>query len=323
VSETTQPQDEISLRDLYLVLKRNVRIIIAITLGAALITYALSMILPKTYRSQANLSLSVTSQQQLSGQILANLPSLSGLAGSFQDLLETRELAQPLGVGNPASRYQAKFDDKTGVWKLSAKGSSPQEAKRSAERLLATARDFLENKLTQTVNSNLLALLAQARIDAEIAQTGLQEIKKALANTAPTLSGDAMVASALESQGVNPLVARSTSPAYASLKLQEANLRAQLAQAQARIETYSRLTQSPKEIRTLVGQALQIQPLVAPSEPLRPVSPRPLLYAAIAAVLGLILSVFWAFLAEALAPRRPEPEAASPRTPPSVKETVH
>jgi len=118
VNETAQPQDEISLRDLYWVLKRNARMILAVTLGAALVTFAISMILPKTYRSQANLSLSVTSQQQLSGQILANLPSLSGLTGSFQDRLETRELAQSLGVANPASRYQAKFDDKTGIWRL-------------------------------------------------------------------------------------------------------------------------------------------------------------------------------------------------------------
>lgn len=334
MNETAQPQDEISLRDLYWVLKRNARIILAVTLGAALVTFAISMILPKTYRSQANLSLSLsiqpfygqqqpTNQQERFSQILANLPSLSGLASSFQDLLETRELAQSLGVANPASRYQAKFDEKTGIWKLSAKGSSPEEARRATEKLLATARDFLESKLAQTVNSNLAALLAQARIDAESAQIGLEEIKKALANTPPTVGADAAVASALESQGVNPLVARATSPAYASLKLQEANLRSQLAQAQARIETYSRLARNPQEIRTLVGQALQIQPLVAPSEPLRPVSPRPLLYAAIAAVLGLILSVFWAFLAEALAPRRPEPEAASPRTPPSVQETVH
>lgn len=323
MNETAQPQDEISLRDLYWVLKRNARMILAVTLGAALVTFAISMILPKTYRSQANLSLSVTSQQQLSGQILANLPSLSGLTGSFQDRLETRELAQSLGVANPASRYQAKFDDKTGIWRLSAKGSSPEEARRATEKLLATARDFLESKLTQTVNSNLAALLAQARIDAESAQIGLQEIKKALANTPPTVGADAAVASALESQGVNPLVARATSPAYTSLKLQEANLRSQLAQAQARIETYSRLARNPQEIRTLVGQALQIQLLVAPSEPLRPVSPRPLLYAAIAAVLGLILSVFWAFLAEALAPLRPEPEAASPHTILPAKETVH
>lgn len=334
MNETAQPQDEISLRDLYLVLKRNARIILAVTLGAALVTFAISMILPKTYRSQANLSLSLsiqpfygqqqpTNQQERFSQILANLPSLSGLAGSFQDLLETRELAQSLGVANPASRYQAKFDDKTGIWRLSAKGSSPEEARRATEKLLATARDFLESKLAQTVNSNLAALLAQARIDAESAQIGLQEIKKALANTPPTVGADAAVASALESQGVNPLVARATSPAYASLKLQEANLRSQLAQAQARIETYSRLARNPQEIRTLVGQALQIQLLVAPSEPLRPVSPRPLLYAAIAAVLGLILSVFWAFLAEALAPLRPEPEAASPHTILPAKETVH
>ncbi|PZA06796.1 MULTISPECIES: Wzz/FepE/Etk N-terminal domain-containing protein [unclassified Meiothermus] len=320
MNETAQGQDEISLRDLYLVLKRNARTILAVPLGAALVTFAISTILPKTYRSQVNLSLSVTSQQQLSGQILANLPSLSGLAGSFQDLLATRELAQTLGVANPASRYQAKFDDKTGVWKLSAKGSSPEEAKRAAEKLLATARDFLEGRLTQTVNSNLAALLAQARIDAEGAQLGLQEIKKALANTSPTAGADAAVAAALESQGVNPLVARASSPAYASLKLQEANLRSQLAQAQARIETYSRLAQNPQEIRALVGQAIQIQILIPPTEPLRPASPKPLLYAAIAAALGLFLGVFWAFLAEALAPGRPEAEAA--HTPPSVKETV-
>jgi len=322
VNETPPPQDEISLRDLYLVLKRNARIILAITLGAALVTYAVSMILPKTYRSQASLSLSVTGQPQLSSQILANLPSLSGLASSFQDLLETRELVQTLGVANPASRYQTKFDEKTGVWKFWAKGSSPEEAKRRVERLLATGRAYLEGKLTQTVNANLMALLAQARIDAEGAQTALQEIKKALANTPPTISTDAATASALESQGVSPLVARSPSPAYASLKLQEANLRSQLAQAQARLETYSRLAQNPQEIRVLIGQSLQIQPLANPSEPLRPIFPRPFLYAGIAAVLGLILSVFWVFLAEALSPRQPEPEPAGLRPAPPAQETV-
>lgn len=90
-----------------------------------------------------------------------------------------------------------------------------------------------------------------------------------------------------------------------------------MAQLEARIDTLKQFLNEPDSINQLVGQALQVQTLVPPAEPLRPTSPRPVLYTAIAAVLGLLLSLLWAFVAEAIRPSSPSERSIS-----SASETV-
>ena len=79
------------MRDLYLVLRRNLRLVAGLPLGLAVLTLVLSLLWPKTYTSQVVVSLSLSNQS--SQGLLNNLPSLSGLAQGFVDLLGTRLLA--------------------------------------------------------------------------------------------------------------------------------------------------------------------------------------------------------------------------------------
>jgi uncharacterized protein involved in exopolysaccharide biosynthesis len=120
------------------------------------------------------------------------------------------------------------------------------------------------------------------------------------------------VAAALEARGTDPQIARATNPAYTSLSLDESRLRSQIAQLEARITTLTDFLQQPQAIGQLVSQALLVQVLVPPAEPLRPSFPRPLLFTVVAGMLGLLLGVLWAFVAEAIRPRETE-AAASPQ----------
>jgi len=50
VEQKGQVSDEISLRDLYLILKRRSRLIVGVTLGLALLTLAFSLLWPKSLK---------------------------------------------------------------------------------------------------------------------------------------------------------------------------------------------------------------------------------------------------------------------------------
>lgn len=297
--------DELSLCDLYLILKRRRLLILGLAMGLALLALGISSILPKTYQGKVMLSLSA---QQLTGQLFTNLPSLSSLAQAFADQLNTRALARELGEADSSQRYQTKFDEKKGLWILSAKGRTPEEAQKATEKLAATARAYLRTQVVSAVTENISAVQAQAVLDQQVAQGNLKRIQERLKGFARAGGGGGTIAAAaLESQGVDPMVARSPNPAYTYLLLEKTKLDAQLDQVQARLEALSRLLKDHNGLDRLIGQALQVQIIAPVGEPLRPISPRPVLNTLLAGVLGLMIGVFWAFLAEALAPRESEP----------------
>lgn len=292
--------DELTLRDLYLVLRRRRNLILGLTLGAAILVFAVSQVWPKTYSTKVVVSLSLTNQSNQSG-VLNNLPSLAGLAQGFVDLQSTTLLAKDLGVDQPPEVYGARFDEKKGLLSLSAKGGTPVEARQRAERIVRVATEYLKGRMVEGAASNIRALLAQTQLDLESARESLKRIQAELKNLSAEGRSDAAIAAALEARQIGPETARASSPAFTSLSLDESRLRSTIAQLEARIDTLTPLLDKPEQLSQLVGQALQVQVLVPPAEPLRPASPRPLLYTAIAGVLGLLAGVFWAFLAEALA----------------------
>ena len=85
--------DELSLRDVYLVLRRWGRFIAVFTLAIAVIVLIVTLVMPKTDISRVTLSLSTNAASLggsgLTGQLLNNLPSLPGLAEGFSSLLQT------------------------------------------------------------------------------------------------------------------------------------------------------------------------------------------------------------------------------------------
>lgn len=316
-NEIYPTNNEISLRDLYLVLRRNLRRIISLALGLAVLTLLFSLLWPKTYTSKVVVSLSLANQSNQQG-LLNNLPSLSGLAQGFVDLQSTTLLAKDLGVSEPPSVYKASFDDKKGLLNLSAKGKTPAIAKERAERILNVARNYLRERMVEGASSNIRAALTQTQLDLQAAKESLKRIRAELASTPDKGQPNATIAAGLEARQVDPQAARASSPGYTSLSLDESRFRSSVAQLEARIDTLKQFLNEPDSINQLVGQALQVQTLVPPAEPLRPTSPRPVLYTAIAAVLGLLLSLLWAFIAEAIRPSDP----ASPQAAASTSETL-
>lgn len=140
----------------------------------------------------------------------------------------------------------------------------------------------------------------------QAAQDGLKGIQAQLRTAPDPVASNPTVAAALEARGTDPQTARATNPAYTSLSLDESRLRSQIAQLEARIGTLTDFLKQPEAIGQLVSQALLVQVLVPPAEPLRPSFPRPLLFTVVAGVLGLVLGVLWAFVLEAIGPREPQ-----------------
>ena len=298
--------DELSLRDVYLVLRRWGRFIAAFTLVSSVIVLVVCLLLPKTYVSKVTLSLSTNTASiggaGVTGQLLNNLPSLPGLAEGFSNLLQTTALTKDLGVANPEERYKVVFDAKKGLLTLSANGSTAREAFENTTKLTGVTKRYFTDRLVSAIVSNIDSLISRSKIDLANTKENLRllqlELKKTPSETRTIDSILPMTGATGRASGA--LSARGISPAYSTLSVQEATLRTGLAQSQSLIEALEPFKREAAELEKLVGQALQLQELTPAAEPLRADQPRPTLYAVLAGVLGLLISVIWAFIAEAL-----------------------
>jgi ElaB/YqjD/DUF883 family membrane-anchored ribosome-binding protein len=296
--------DEITLRDLYVVLHRWRWFILGMTLGAALLALVVSLALPKKFESKGVYSLSLLTDKMVAP--LNNLPALVGLAQGYGDSLNTTALAVALQESEPNTVFSAKFDEKRGLWTLVGQGSTPALARERADRLMKSARGYLEERVVAGIRVNIAGALEQARLDLSITKQSLDGITQILASTPQVSNRDGATTAGLEGQGVGPLVARSNNPAYVSLAVQQSQLRAQQAQSQARVQTYTDLLKDPARLQVFAGQAFSVQTISAPTEALNATSPRPVLYAAVAGVVGLLLGLLLPFVFESV--RDPESE---------------
>lgn len=287
-----------------MVVRNRRNLILGLTLGLTLLTLVASLVWPKTYTSKVVVSLGLTNTNQTG--LLNNLPSLPALAQGFVDLQSTTLLTKDLGVDEPTRVYKARFDEKRGLLNLEAKGKTPAEARARVERIVNVAQKYLRERMSEGALSNLRANLVQTELDLQSGQESLKRLQAELKNLSAQGRSDATTAAALEARQVSPEAARTASPAYTSLSLDESRLRSQVAQLEAKINTLTPLLTKSDLLSQLVGQALQVQVLVPPAEPLRPSFPRPLLFTVVAGVLGLLVGIFWAFIAEAI---KPEPKA--------------
>lgn len=311
MSGQSQPYDtdEVSMRDIFLVLVKWRNLILGLPVVLMLITLGVAFLIPRTFTSNVVVSLSLSNQSNQQG-LLNNLPSLTGLAQGFVDLQTTTLLSKELNAADPTRYYNARFDDKRGLLNLSAKGSSPKEARERAELIRDVARSYLQERMVEGAKANVQAALTQTQLDLQVAQDGLKRIQDQLKIAPDRATSNATTAAALEARGNDPQAARSSNPGVTSLSLEESRLRAQIAQSEAKVDTLNKFLNQPESINQLIGQALLVQVLVPPAEPLRASFPRPVLFAAIAGVLGLLVSILWAFIAEAIRPRETTPKSA-------------
>jgi hypothetical protein len=273
-------------------------------LAAGLLTLLVSSRFPKVYESQALVSVTVSGQvlspQLVTSQLFANLPTPPALSQAFTQLISTRALTGALGTERPDRVYEARFDERKALLSLRAKGATPAEAKQRAERLLAIAQSNLQDRLTDAARANANSALEQARIDTKTAARILEDVQRVLRG-APRTAGAPGVAAGLEALKVDPAIARSSSPAFTYLSLQEAQQEAALSQARARAEVLEGVLGETDALRKLVGQALQVQVLAPPAEPLDPVSPRPLRAAALAGLVTAAVGTLLLILVESFA----------------------
>ena len=218
----------------------------------------------------------------MTSQLFANLPTPPALAQAFTQLISTRALTAALGTDRPDQVYDAQFDEKKALLTLRAKGGTPAEAKQRAEKLLGIAQSNLQDRLTDAARAN--AQLC-ARAGANRHENGGAHSRgppEGPARGAAQSPQHRVLLRDWRRSKVDPAIARSPSPAFTYLSLQEAQQEAALSQARARAEALQGVLNEADALRKLVGQALQVQVLAPPAEPLDPAPPRPLRDAALA-----------------------------------------
>ena len=318
-------QDEISLRDLYLILKRSSKWIAGFTVATALLVYLVSSLLPPTYESEAVVQALVLQQQNdktlsfpAAANVFRTLPDGVALGVGFAKQVETEGPYVTRVLGDAPVEVNASFDDKKNLLTLTVRGGDPAETKQFAEALLAAFDDYVKDRVFQSAGANLAGALAQSRLNLDSVRSQIRELEASLEQL-PAMNVAATDAATLEAAGVAPDVARSGDPGRAYLGLELAKQQAQLANLNAEIASLEALAADPAQLRRLSEQAAQVNVLSPPPLPNQPVAPRPLFNTVLAALLALMLAVFWAFVREAIAP---EEEAAS-ATPAPASPTAH
>lgn len=127
-----QPEDEIDLLDLLIVVAKNKKMIIRNTLVAALIAVAVSLLMPKIYTASTTI---MPPQQSTAAAMLGQLGGLAGMAGSS------------LGIKNPADLYigmlksRTVADDLMKRFDLKAlyKADTDEDARKSLEENMAAS----------------------------------------------------------------------------------------------------------------------------------------------------------------------------------------
>ncbi len=294
---TNEVNEEISLRDVYLILKKNIRLIVGVTLGAAVLALLAALILPKSFSSQVIINLSVNTERSE----FKAAPNAVGLSQGFIQLVNNESLAQALEEERLEGILKAKFDDKKSLLTLSAYGSSAEQALTRAQKIQVVALDYFTNQISNTVRTNLDSNLAQIKIDIASSSDNLKRLEPLLNSTKVILNNTTDTA-ALEARGIDPQLARATNPALVNLALQISQLRVGLAGLQAREISLTAILKDQKSFQSLLGQGFQAQVLAAPALAVNAESPKPAMMTVLAAVAGLLLGLVAAFVLEALRP---------------------
>jgi capsular polysaccharide biosynthesis protein len=298
-------QDEISLRDIYLILKKNISIVFGSTIGVGLIVLLMALVLPANYSSQAVLNLAVDNERAE----LKAAPTAVGLSQGLIQLVNNESLAAELKEERIQDIYKAKFDDKKSLLTLTANGNTANQAFERAKKFEQVAIAYFQNQIAQVVKTNLSANLAQSKLDIATTTDNLKRLEPLL-QTSQGIPNNAENAAALESQGVNPQLARANNPALVNLALQVSQLKVGLAAQQARQISLENLLGNSTAFAAFLGQGFQVQVLSKPNPALEPEFPKPGLMTALGLVAGLLLGVVGAFILEAL--RAPQDQAQAP-----------
>jgi phosphate/sulfate permease len=299
--------EEMTLRDVYLVYKRQRVLLWSLLLVFPLTGLLIGLVLPKTFASKAVLSMKLQSEQLTSQavqadqfssdtqQIFSNLPSVPALVQAFQVGLEADQVTTESGQVLDA---KLKFDEKNGSLEILNSASKSELAKGNVEKLLLSATHYMRERVVDSLKANVEARLARVRFDREITQANVDGLR--LVRQQMRGSSDPVIAAALENQRVTAPVARSSDPGRVSLELQEAGLRGQLAQLDGTEKVLSSLIDDPKRLERLAGQVFQVQRLIPASLPSAPDSPKVGFLVVLMTAIGLVLALIAPLVREAI-----------------------
>ncbi|MFN3267412.1 MAG: Wzz/FepE/Etk N-terminal domain-containing protein, partial [Deinococcales bacterium] len=171
--------EEISLRDVYLVLKRNLVLILGFSLGLGALVLLLSFVLPANFSSQVVINLAVDNGRSE----FKAAPNVLGLSQGFIQLVNNESLAEKLGEERLGNHYKAKFDEKKSLLTLSSQGSTAQQAFERAKRFEQAAIEYFNAQLSAIVKTNIGATLVQTKLDIANTKDNLKRLEPLLQNS--------------------------------------------------------------------------------------------------------------------------------------------
>ena len=276
---TSQPDDEISLLDILVVLSENIKLLVIGPILVAAAAYGISSRLPKTYESTAWLR-PVAFQSVQSGQsgqgVVANLNSQDTLR-TFLQSSEGGKWSAGLGEQEALAKLQgtlkASYNAKQDYVSVSVTGSNPAQAQALCQALIQTGLESL--KPAGHLKSQITAKI-------NIEKKSLKEIEDIYAKLSSQLESQASTA-----QG-DKLVESLT-----RLQERKNDLQNSLLQLENQLAGY--------------GEGILLQ---EPTLPDKPISPKKFQITLISGMLTGFVLLVWAFLRAALRAASDDPECA-------------
>lgn len=314
--------DELTLRDLYLLLARYRTLLIVLPLAVALLTFALASLLPRPYSAQALVAVNVVTDAPSGAGLFGFDPRLLPSARALSDAYQQGAPARLSGVWRADAAditrdLEARQDDKSGALSLTAHAQSPAAARERAAQAAADFSRYVDGVVGGVLRSSLAAtqrrLQSQVAADNDLARQ-LTALRKDVPLTLPG-SGQASVREQLQQAGVDPRLAGNgygaANPAYTLMTINIAQAQTRVASAEADLTRLQSVLADPDQQLALSRQLVQVNTLGEPALPIKPDGLGPLTLAVLAYLLTLVLSVLGALLHHAV--RGPEPRALPSR----------
>jgi LPS O-antigen subunit length determinant protein (WzzB/FepE family) len=270
---TSQPDDEISLLDILVVLSENIKLLVIGPILVAAAAYGIASLLPKTYESTAWLRpVAVVSGQG----VVANVTSRDALRAFLQSsegLKWSVGLAEQEALAKLQRAVKASHNAKQDYVSVSITASTPTQAQASCQALIQLVLESL--KPTGQLKSQITAKI-------NIEKKSLQEIEEIYTKLSSQLESQASTA-----QGDKLIESLTT------LQERKNGLQNSLMQLENQLAGY--------------GQEILLQ---VPTLPDKPISPKKFQITLISGILAGFALLVWAFLRAALRAASDDPECA-------------
>ena len=276
---TSQPDDEISLLDILVVLSENIKLLVIGPILVAAAAYGISSRLPKTYESTAWLR-PVAFQSVQSGQSGQGVVAILNSQDTLRTFLQSSEggkwsagLGEQEALAKLQGTLKASYNAKQDYVSVSVTGSNPAQAQALCQALIQTGLESL--KPAGHLKSQITAKI-------NIEKKSLKEIEDIYAKLSSQLESQASTA-----QG-DKLVESLT-----RLQERKNDLQNSLLQLENQLAGY--------------GEGILLQ---EPTLPDKPISPKKFQITLISGMLTGFVLLVWAFLRAALRAASDDPECA-------------